>query len=150
MKKVLLSIILLIAVVQGTWATAYKYYIVEKSGSTLFFKGSDTAPSGKFQWNITDNSLKEWTWLDENLRGSYTKAVFEPSFAEARPTNMESWFFLMNNLEKIEGLQYLNTSMVTRMDFLFAGCEKLKELNLFTLIHRMWNPWHSCLRVAKH
>ena len=49
MKKVLLSIILLIAVVQGTWATAYKYYIVEKSGSTLFFKGSDTAPSGKFQ-----------------------------------------------------------------------------------------------------
>lgn len=70
MKKVLLSIILLIAVVQGTWATAYKYYIVEKSGSTLFFKGSDTAPSGKFQWNITDNSLKKWTWLDENLRGS--------------------------------------------------------------------------------
>lgn len=130
MKKVLLSIILLIAVVQGTWATAYKYYIVEKSGSTLFFKGSDTAPSGKFQWNITDNSLKKWTWLDEDLRGSYTKAVFEPSFAEARPTNMESWFFLMNNLEKIEGLQYLNTSMVTRMDFLFAGCEKLTELNL--------------------
>ena len=130
MKKVLLSIILLIAVVQGTWATAYKYYIVEKSGSTLFFKGSDTAPSGKFQWNITDNSQKKWTWLDEDLRGSYTKAVFEPSFAEARPTNMESWFFLMNNLEKIEGLQYLNTSMVARMDFLFAGCEKLTELNL--------------------
>ena len=64
MKKVLLSIILLIAVVQGTWATAYKYYIVEKSGSTLFFKGSDTAPSGKFQWNITDNSLIKWTWLE--------------------------------------------------------------------------------------
>lgn len=148
MKKVLLSIILLIAVVQGTWATAYKYYIVEKSGSTLFFKGSDTAPNGKNQWNITDNKPKQGTWLDESLRAGYTKAVFEPSFAEARPTSTGAWFFLMNNLERIDGIHYLNTSMVTDMSFMFSGCEKLTELNLIyfntSKVESMFSMFYGC------
>ncbi|MBR5929907.1 MAG: BspA family leucine-rich repeat surface protein [Prevotella sp.] len=131
MKKVFLSIILLIAVVQGTWATAYKYYIVEKSGSTLFFKGSNTAPSGANQWFITDNNTTlRCSWFQESTAKEYTKVVFEPSFAEARPTTMASWFFMMENLESIEGLIYLNTSEVTDMSFLFSNCRKLKELNL--------------------
>ena len=130
MKKVLISIILLITVAQATWATAYKYYIVEKSGSTLFFKGSDKVPNGTNQWYITDNSLRKWSWLDKSLVKDYKKVVFEPSFAEAKPTSMMGWFFLMENLERIEGLQYLNTSEVTDMSYMFSGCSKLTELNL--------------------
>lgn len=130
MKKVLISIILLITVAQATWATAYKYYIVEKSGSTLFFKGSDKVPNGTNQWYITDNTLRKWSWLDKSLVKDYKKVVFEPSFAEAKPTSMMGWFFLMENLERIEGLQYLNTSEVTDMSYMFSGCSKLTELNL--------------------
>lgn len=130
MKKVLLSIILLIAVVQGTWATAYKYYIAEKSGSTLFFKGSNTAPSGANQWYITESNFGGKAWTAGNIVKSYTKVVFEPSFAEARPTSMMCWFSMMENLESIEGLMYLNTSEVTDMTLLFTFCKKLKELNL--------------------
>ena len=35
------------------------------------------------------------------------KVVFEPSFAKARPTSCKQWFYKLDNLKKIQGLQYL-------------------------------------------
>ena len=53
---------------------------------------------------------------------SVTTVVFDPSFANARPTITMSWFELMGNLTKIEGIEYLNTSEVTDMSGMFSRC----------------------------
>ena len=56
--------------------------------------------------------------------------VFEPTFANARPTNTYHWFFGMGNLQNIRGLQYLNTADVVLTTGMFYGCSKLTEIDL--------------------
>ena len=55
--------------------------------------------------------------------------VIDKSFAEVQPKNMKSWFEDIN-AETIEGIENLNTSEVTEMEYMFAGCSNLKTLNL--------------------
>ena len=59
-----------------------------------------------------------------------TKVVFDPSFANARPTTTYGWFFGMGNLQSITGMNYLNTSEVTNMALMFALCESLTSLDV--------------------
>ena len=69
-------------------------------------------------------------WESDNTIYSVTKVVFNSSFSSARPTSTEDWFYGMNNLESIVGLQYLNTSEVTTMLWMFGKCSKLTSLDL--------------------
>ena len=61
-------------------------------------------------------------WITDHTNASVTKVVFDPSFADARPTTTYSWFYAMENLQSITGMEYLNTSEVTEMSYMFAGC----------------------------
>lgn len=56
--------------------------------------------------------------------------VFKRNFRDARPTTCLLWFGSCTNLTSIEGLENLNTSDVTRMDYMFYKCEKLRALDL--------------------
>ncbi|WP_368854997.1 BspA family leucine-rich repeat surface protein, partial [Salmonella sp. gx-f5] len=56
--------------------------------------------------------------------------VFNASFANARPTSCNEWFFSCSNLTTIEGIEYLNTAKVTNMNKMFDNCESLKSLDL--------------------
>lgn len=56
--------------------------------------------------------------------------VFKRNFRDARPTTCSLWFGSCTNLTSIEGLENLNTSDVTRMDYMFYKCEKLRALDL--------------------
>ena len=48
------------------------------------------------------------------------------------PRVCSGWFRDMIHLEKIDGLEKLHTHQVTNMSYMFAGCEKLKTLDLST------------------
>lgn len=61
---------------------------------------------------------------------SITKVVFDPSFAQVQPTRTENWFNGMKNLTDIEGIENLNTSKVTNMSSMFAGCSSLTSIDL--------------------
>lgn len=63
-------------------------------------------------------------WKAENA-ANVTKVVFDESFSKARPTSCYQWFCTMKQLTDIEGLDYLNTSKVTRMDDMYNNCLKL-------------------------
>ncbi len=56
--------------------------------------------------------------------------VFDPSFASARPTSTYDWFGEMGGIVSITGLNYLNTSEVTNMAYMFYGCTGLRSLDL--------------------
>ena len=62
--------------------------------------------------------------------GNITKAVFDASFANARPTSCYSWFCDFGNLKQIEGIENLNTTNVTEMASMFYGCSQLTSLDV--------------------
>ena len=70
------------------------------------------------------------SWYSDRTNENVTKVVFDPSFANARPTTTQSWFCNMEVLQTFEGLSYLNTSEVTNMSWMFGSCDKLTSLDL--------------------
>ena len=70
-----------------------------------------------------------------------TKAVIDPSMKDANLTSMRSMFCggfnsetfdlqFLKNMTSIEGLENLNTAIVTDMNSMFSGCELLTSLDL--------------------
>ena len=84
--------------------------------------------------------------------GNVTKAVFDASFANARPTSCYSWFCDFGNLKQIEGIENLNTTNVTEMASMFYGCSQLTSLdvthfNTENVVH-MENMFINCSSLA--
>lgn len=112
------------------------------NGTTFTFYYDDLKATREGQIFSTDNVQTDLLglcpqWMEiydnggwRNSLFSVTTVVFDPSFADARPTSTSLWFEGCNNLEKIEGLEYLNTSEVTSMNEMFYACDKLKEIDL--------------------
>ena len=67
-------------------------------------------------------------WLEH--KGTITKAVFDPSFINARPITTDYWFQGCSYLKDIEGIGYLNTSDVQDMGWMFEGCTNLTSLDV--------------------
>ncbi len=61
---------------------------------------------------------------------SVTKVIFDASFADYRPTSTAMWLSDHDKLVTIEGIGNLNTSEVTNMFRMFAGCTSLTSLDL--------------------
>lgn len=56
--------------------------------------------------------------------------TIDSSFAGARPITTRRWFYGMMNLQKIVGIENLNTSESTDMYYMFYNCNKLDSLDL--------------------
>ena len=61
--------------------------------------------------------------------GSFEYVLIDESFSSC-PETMRGWFTNKADLKEIQGLEYLNTSHITDMSYLFYGCKSLKSLNL--------------------
>ena len=59
-----------------------------------------------------------------------TTVVFDVSFAIARPVATSSWFYEMEDLTRIVGMENLNTKDVTDMSSMFFDCMSLTSLDL--------------------
>lgn len=105
--------------------TAETAYAVLDGSRTLTFKYGVKPAEGAFELN-QDEETPNW----KEFQNVITKVVFDESFKQARPTTCFKWFENCSNLETIEYLQYLNTSKVTDMAYMFNGCSKLASLDL--------------------
>ena len=105
------------------------YAVFDSSTGTLTFQyGTPTGTLNTDYYN-TDNTGKSYPgWYD--IRASIKKVVFDSSFANARPKSCYYWFDECTNLTDINGIEYLNTSNVTSMDYMFSRCSGLTSLNL--------------------
>lgn len=112
------------------WSTAVKaqspeaYAVFDSTTGTLTFKYDAAKPEGAYEMN-EDYAVPGWYDVVNDIK----KIVFEPSFADARPTSCHYWFFNYRG-EEIEGLEYLNTSEVTNMAYMFSSCSDLKKLDV--------------------
>lgn len=106
--------------------SAYAEY--DSSTATLTFKYG-VKPNGDNVYD-TENTHFDNTnpapWPNNSLK----KVVFDESYSEARPKSTASWFLGATNLTSISGMEYLNTSEVTDMNFMFCTCLNLYQLDL--------------------
>ena len=124
----LLMLLLLPAnMVAQTAASSSKYIATyESSTQTLTFKeyAGENLPENS-AW-VKDNVSVEC--LIENVTIKYI--VFDKSFSTYTPTSLNGFFKRLKNLEKITGLEYLNTEKVTDMQKMFYNCKNLSSLDL--------------------
>lgn len=89
-------------------------------------KGDFTIPSnGTPYWRYNDN-------LGYKGLAKIKTVVFDPSFKDARLKDCSWWFSGFKGLTTITHLEYLNTSEVTNMQYMFSNCESLEALDLST------------------
>ena len=135
--------IALVAMFMGTKVMAQEAYaVLSDDGKTLTFR-YDSNRNGSNTYDVNSNFP---TWKSSS--STVETVVFEESFEDARLTSTWFWFEGMNNLSSIIGLEYLNTSEVTNMTFMFASCYKLSEINLSgfntSKVTNMSNMFLSC------
>ena len=106
----------------------YACYTPSNTTLTFYYDKLRSSRSGTtYDLNTGSN---EAGWDTDDTKYHVTKVVFDPSFADARPTTTCDWFYCMINLQSITGLNYLNTSNVTNMSYMFLGCTTLTSLDL--------------------
>ena len=105
----------------------YVVYTPDNTTLTFYYDGLSSSRGGTI-YGLNENG--DPAWRLDGTNASVTNVVFDPSFADARPTSTVSWFCDMYNLENISGLKYLNTSEVTNMMQMFASRSKLTSLDL--------------------
>lgn len=77
-----------------------------------------------------DNKILSWTDCAKTPKEEITKIVIDESFRTFVPKTTAGWFEGLTALEEIRGLENLNTSEVTDMSRMFAGCGALRSLDV--------------------
>ena len=113
---------------------------------TLFLASKETL--GENEYGIYGGlGTPDWVWQNPNVT-NVTKVVFDPAFANARPTKCNEWFQNYVNLTSIEGIEYLNTSQVTDMHNMFYNCYHLQTTDFSGFDTRkvkdMSNMFYNC------
>ena len=77
-----------------------------------------------------DQSTPAWLSDEVASKEEITKIVIDESFRNFVPKTTAGWFEGLTALEEIRGLENLNTSEVTDMSRMFAGCGALRSLDV--------------------
>ena len=124
--------------------TSYKAYAeFYNSTGTLTFRYDTSKPEGAYDLNVGNNK-PDWYSRNDKIK----KVIFDASFANARPTSCYSWFRECHNLTHIEGMENLNTEMVTTMEGMFYECNPLTSLDVTNFntanVTNMSSMFQSC------
>ena len=118
---------------------------VKYADGTLTFFLASKETLGENEYGIYDGGATP-TWLVN--KANVTKVVFDPAFANARPTKCNEWFQGCEKLTSIEGIEYLNTSQVTDMHNMFYNCFNLQTTDFSGFDTRkvkdMSNMFYNC------
>ena len=112
----------------SSWKEPYACYTSDNTTLTFYYDGYRDS-----RWGTTYDLNKSFyspQWYNDSTNYNVTQVVFDPSFADARPTTTKSWFDSMLQLQSITGMEYLNTSAVTNMNSMFGMCCNLSSIDL--------------------
>lgn len=134
----------------GTFAAVGPYVVFDSDAKTMTFKYGEqpTIDNVKCFTLNSKTYVPNWSNMDE-IKKNVTTVVFDKSFASASPTTCRSWFNGFSQLTEIKGIKNLNTSEVRYMSYMFAGCSKLKSVDLTYMnlqnVEDMDNMFYYCL-----
>jgi surface protein len=117
---------------------------------TFYYDGLRSSREGTTYALNTSKVAPDW-YKDGNY-AYVTKVIFDPSFADARPTSTFYWFGFMSDLQTIEGMSYLNTSKVAYMGIMFYDCSQLTSLDLSSFntskVANMFSMFYGCSNLT--
>ncbi len=104
------------------------YAVLNEGDTTLtfYYDSLRILQNGTTAWGKYNNSDKN----PDNEKNNITKIIFDPSIRDARPGSTYEWFAGFSKLKSFEHLDYLNTSKVTDMRYMFSHCRELTSLDL--------------------
>ena len=148
-KFILLMVFLLGIGTSNALAEKTPYAVFDDATKTLTFKYEEKETLGTNEYKL--NRGKNFpVWCDLH-KSEITKAVFAPSFAEARPTTCAYWFSSCKKLKNIEGIEFLNTEKVEDMGGMFNECICLENLDLSKFdtknVTNMRNMFYNCQKL---
>lgn len=115
----------------GAFAAVGPYVVFDSDAKTMTFKYGEQPLIDNKQCFTLNSKTYVPNWSDkDDIKKNVTTVVFDKSFAAARPTTCRSWFNNFSQLTEIKGIKNLNTSEVRYMSYMFAGCSKLKSVDL--------------------
>ncbi len=117
------------------------FAIYSEDDTSLSFYTDDTVPTAGSTYNgktvtevYEDLDSLDVTGTDGapwySIRRSITSVVIDPSFMNAKPKSLAYWFGYLINCKSIEGLENIDTSNVTNMEWMFWNCRSLTELDV--------------------
>ena len=148
-KFMLLMVFLLGIGISNALAEKTPYAVFDDATKTLTFKYEEKETLGIKEYELNrGTSFPAWCDLHKS---EITKAVFAPSFAEARPTTCAYWFGSCKKLKNIEGIEFLNTEKVKDMRGMFYECICLENLDLSKFdtknVTNMRNMFYNCQKL---
>ena len=100
------------------------YAILDSEGTLTYYNdGLRSEREGKI-YDVGGSIAPRWNTFSDHGYLSIKAAVVDPSMATARPTSTRCWFASLN-VPEIKGLEYINTSEVTDMGYMFKGSAML-------------------------
>lgn len=149
LRRSVLPLLLMLMLFQPLTALARRtmYGRLNTDTQTLTIYYDDNWQKGDF--TIPSNDTPYWRYdCDYNKLAKIKTVVFDPSFKDARLKNCSWWFSGFRGLTTITHLEYLNTSQVTNMQYMFSNCESLEALDLSTFntenVTSMSNMFYYC------
>lgn len=146
LRRSVLPLLLMLMLFQPLTALARTMYgRLNTDTQTLTIYYDDNWQDGDF--TIPSNGTPYWHY-DYNKLAKIKTVVFDPSFKDARLKDCSWWFSGFKGLTTITHLEYLNTSQVTNMQYMFSNCESLEALDLSTFntenVTSMSNMFYYC------
>lgn len=149
LRRSVLPLLLMLMLLQPLTALARRtmYGRLNTDTQTLTIYYDDNWQKGDF--TIPSNDTPDWRYdCDYNKLAKIKTVVFDPSFKDARLKDCSWWFSGFKGLTTITHLEYLNTSQVTNMQYMFSNCESLEALDLSTFntenVTSMSNMFYYC------
>ena len=148
-------ITMMFALPQQAQAQAKEAYVAKSTdGKTLtfYYDAQRTARTGTTydidQKRADDKNAPAWAGTYSAPDGTLTKANFDASFKDFKPTSTYRWFCSLTALHGIEGMENLNTENVTDMRSMFSNCPTLTSLDVSKLntanVTSMYDMFFNC------
>ena len=125
-QKLFLTIAMMMAVCSFCRAKeAYAVYDPVEKTLTFYYDNKKLEKPSSYTYLV--NPFSETPdWLDA---GRIDEVMFNYTFADYRPTTTYKWFYNLEDLDMIIGIDYLKTDNVTDMSYMFYGCFHLCHLD---------------------
>ena len=142
--------------VQNQWVTIEyvehpieAYAVYSNNTLTFYYDNQKKSRLGtKYHVPSSTSGWEDTEWFFDGKSSLVNKVIFDASYADYRPVSTAGYFYAMENLSSITGLENLNTSEVKNMHGMFMGmnCTTVPDLSKFNTsnVTDMGNMFNSC------
>lgn len=149
MKKISLLALMCLMVMAGMQKIYAAQLYAYQNGTQLVICYDNNMSSHSNAQPAPTSLLSGW----QQINASFTirSIILDASIKNARPTSLAYWFTDFNKISTVYNLNYLNTSDVEDMSFLFAGCCNITTIDISQFntakVTDMSNMFSGCKRI---